>query len=105
MNRLHSLVVAGFEPTNEEYSQAVTMEHLADLVAQRAAEPTPASQRLRQDRARLIPAVHVHAAALAEDPERSVRCVKRFPFAEWTSSCCPMHHGHTLSAAHGLRYA
>ena len=38
MNRLHSLALAGFEPTNDEYSQAVTMEHLADLVAQRAAE-------------------------------------------------------------------
>ena len=38
MSRLHSLSLAGFEPTNEEYSQAVTMEHLADLVAQRAAE-------------------------------------------------------------------
>ena len=38
MNRLHSLALAGFEPTNEEYSQAVTMEHLADLVVQRAAE-------------------------------------------------------------------
>ena len=38
MSRLHSLALAGFEPTNEEYSQAVTMEHLADLVAQRAAE-------------------------------------------------------------------
>ena len=34
MNHIHSLALAGFEPTNEEYSQAV----LADLVAQRAAE-------------------------------------------------------------------
>ena len=34
MSRLHSLSLAGFEPTNEEYSQAVTMEHLAGLVAE-----------------------------------------------------------------------
>ena len=36
ISRLHSLSLAGFESTNEEYSQAVTMEHLADLVAQRS---------------------------------------------------------------------
>ena len=38
MNRLHALALAGFEPTDAEYSQAVTMEHLADMVAQRATE-------------------------------------------------------------------
>ena len=38
MNRLHGLAREGFEPTPEEYSRAVTMEHLADLVAQRASE-------------------------------------------------------------------
>ena len=38
MNRLHGLAREGFEPTPEEYSRAVTMEHLTDLVAQRASE-------------------------------------------------------------------
>ena len=38
MNRLHLLAREGFEPTPEKYSRAVTMEHLADLVAQRASE-------------------------------------------------------------------
>ena len=38
MNRLQGLAREGFEPTFEEYARAVTTEHLADLVAQRASE-------------------------------------------------------------------
>ena len=38
MNRLLGLASEEFEPTQEEYSRAVTMEHLANFVAQRASE-------------------------------------------------------------------
>ena len=38
MNHLHRLAREDFEATPEEYSRAMTMERLADLVAQRASE-------------------------------------------------------------------